>query len=158
MSKQRGFTLIAVLVALVVLALACNGLVFVLARQAQREREARLLQAGQQFVGALKSYYEASPGSVKQLPRELGDLVEDGRFMGVRRHLREIYEDPIGRQPWTVLRRADGSVEGIASASIDAPLRTAALDLGDLHLPAATHYSEWKFVFVPAAIADGERH
>lgn len=156
--KQRGFTLILVMAALVLVALASHGVIFVLSQQAQREREAMLLRIGQEYVAAIASYYESSPGSVKTYPPELQDLVEDRRFLGIKRHLREVYPDPIsGNVTWEAIRRADGSVHGVHSKSDAAPVRSAAIDLGDLQLAAATRYSDWKFTFVPAPATATER-
>jgi type II secretory pathway pseudopilin PulG len=156
MRQQKGFTLLAVMAALALVALASHGVIWVLAQQAQREREAVLLQVGQEFVRAIGSYYESSPGSVKGYPRQLEELVEDNRFLGTRRHLRKLYDDPVvpgGR--WEVIRRPDGGIEGVASTSHAAPVRSTALDLGNVRLPAAQRYSDWRFVFVPPPPAEG---
>ena len=45
-----------------------------------------------QYERALRSYYNASPGSVKTLPANLDDLLADPRHLGVVRHLRKDYE------------------------------------------------------------------
>jgi len=156
--RQRGFTLIAVMMALALLALTTQRVVFVLSQQSQRDREARLLLVGQAFVRAIGSYYETSPGSFKTFPSELAELVEDRRFLGIMRHLREVYEDPVvGEATWQVLRRADGRIEGVCSTSDESPIRSAGVDLGEVQLPAAARYSDWKFVYVPALAASGRK-
>lgn len=156
--KERGFTLIAVMLALVLLALATQGVMFVVSQQAQREREAELLRIGQELVRGIASYYEATPGSVKVFPATLKDLEEDRRFVTVKRHVRRLYGDPMSAgQEWEAIRQGDGGIQGVHSRSHSTPIRTASIDLGDLQLPEATRYSDWKFVYVPmlAAPASG---
>jgi type II secretory pathway pseudopilin PulG len=154
--RQRGFTLIAVMLAMVLLALASQGVMFLVSQQAQREREAQLLRTGQDIARAIGSYYESSPGSVKVFPRELEDLIEDRRFITVKRHLRELYEDPVARRPWETLRVQDGAIEGVYSSAQQSPIRTGPIDLPGLHLNAAARYSDWKFVYVPAAASTSQ--
>lgn len=147
---QAGFTLLAVLFAMTLLALASQGVMFVLSQQASREREAELLRIGNAYVRAIRDYYESSPGSVKFYPLDLSELLEDRRHLGIRRHLRALYPDPVTGSAWGLVRGADGRVQGIYSTSEREPIRSAAIDLGELRLPAARRYVDWKFVFLPA--------
>jgi type II secretory pathway pseudopilin PulG len=50
---EAGFTYIAVLVAMVILSLATQSVVHVVAQQAQRDREAELLRIGQLYQQAI---------------------------------------------------------------------------------------------------------
>lgn len=158
LEKQGGFTLVAVLAALALLALATERVVFVLWQQAQREREAELLRVGVEFVRAIGSYHESSPGSLKAFPRELSELVEDSRFLGVKRHLRRIYEDPVGGGPWELVRGSDGGIVGVRSASQRVPIRSGAMELDGLRLPAAQRYAEWEFVYKPGMPSHREQN
>jgi type II secretory pathway pseudopilin PulG len=146
----RGFTLLAVLFAMLLLALATQGVMFVLSQQAQREREERLLRTGTEIAKAIGRYYESSPGTVKVYPRDLAELVEDPRFVTIRRHLRRLLPDPMtGSTNWGLVTRADGGIEGVYTVSESPPIRTAPLQSGNLILPAAARYSDWKFVYAP---------
>jgi len=148
---QRGFTLLAVLAAMFMLALATQGVMTYVSQQAQREREADLLRIGQAYVQAIGAYYESSPGNNKRWPRVLEDLIEDKRFVGIKRHLREIYSDPVGRSSgWGLILSPDGGISGIHSLSDMRPLRSAAIEAGTLTLPPATRYADWQFVYQPA--------
>lgn len=144
---EAGFTFVGVLAALAVVSagLAVAGPLW--QRQAQREREAELLRAGRLYAEAIRQYYVQSPGAAKQYPPDLESLLYDDRFVGVRRHLRKLYPDPLtpGR-PWGVVRGEDGHVRGVYSLSHAAPLRATAVDLGVVVLPPATRYSDWKFI------------
>lgn len=149
--RSHGFTLLAVLAACVLLALATQGVMFVLSQQAQRERETQLLRIGNEFVSAIGTYYESSPGSAKRFPVTLEELVEDHRFVGIKRHLRRIYTDPVtGSTNWGLVTNAEGGIEGIYSTSDAAPVRSRALEGGVLPVPVATKYSDWKFVYTPS--------
>lgn len=154
LARQQGFTYIAVLVAMLMLSLATQGVMTYVSQQAQREREAELLRIGQTFVQAIGAYYEASPGRVKRWPVALEDLLEDRRLVTVRRYLRDIHPDPITRsKDWGIIVAADGGIAGVYSRSDAAPIRTAAIDLGELTLNPARRYYDWKFVYQPTAVS-----
>lgn len=153
--KPRGFTLIAVLAALLLLGLASQGVMTYVSHEVQREREKELLRIGEMYARAIQAYYESSPGSVKGWPQRLTDLTEDRRFVEVRRHIRKVYADPVGRSAeWGIVMASDGTgIAGVHSLSDAAPLRTAAVELGDKVLDPAARYADWKFVYVPPVVA-----
>lgn len=156
--RERGFTFLAVLAAMFLLALASQKVMSVVSQQAQREREEELIRVGRAFRAAIGSYYLATPGSVKRYPKSLDELVEDRRFVGIRRHLRKVYEDPVSRdKDWGLVLAADGGIAGVHSKSSLEPLRSAAMDLGDFRLPSASQYAQWLFVYQPPASASGAR-
>ncbi len=149
-TRQRGFTYVALLVAMFLLALATQGVMTFVSQQAQREREADLLRIGQTYAKAIGSYHESTPGSLKRWPRKLGDLVDDRRFVTIRRHLRDLYPDPMTRlNDWELVQSADGGIMGVRSRSQAVPIRTAAPDLAELGLGTANRYSEWQFIYQP---------
>lgn len=151
LKRQRGFTMAAVLAAMLILAFSAQGVMTYVSQQAQRERELDLLRIGQAYVEAIGTFYESSPGNLKRWPRTLEDLVEDKRFVGLRRHLREIYADPITRQPnWGIVRSEDGGISGVYSQAEAKPIRKAPIELGAMTLPAAGRYADWQFVYRPA--------
>lgn len=146
-ADQAGFTYIWALAALTVFAVGLAALGPQFSLEAQRERERELLRIGQLYAEALASYYRASPGSLKQYPNQLELLLEDPRFVGTVRHLRQLYPDPLQPQrPWGLLRDADGGIRGVYSTDARPPLRSAPLQLGSVALPPARHYFEWQFV------------
>ena len=104
---QRGVTYLVVLflVALVGMGLAALGTVW--ATDVQREKERELLFIGEQFGVGLQRYYEAVP-ELKSYPRHLEDLLEDRRHLVPRRHLRQIFVDPLtGKRDWVVVMAGD---------------------------------------------------
>jgi type II secretory pathway pseudopilin PulG len=155
--RQRGFTYIAVLVAMLMLSLATQGVMTYVSHQAQREREADLLRIGQTYAKAIGAYYQATPGSVKRWPAELEDLLEDRRLVAVVRHMREVYPDPIARTArWDLIRAPDGGIAGVRSISTQAPIRMGEVVLDGMTLPPATRYADWDFVYVPALVVAPE--
>ena len=149
---QLGFTYLAVLLAMLILALATQGVMTFVSQQAQREREADLLRIGQTIAKAIGTYYESTPGMVKRWPQNLEDLLDDRRQVSIQRHLREVYPDPITRLPnWGLVMAAEGGIKGVYSISTDASIRMGAVELDTMTLDATTHYSSWQFVYQPSA-------
>ncbi|WKB56148.1 type II secretion system protein [Eleftheria terrae] len=112
----RGFTYLAMLLAIAVLStgLAAAGTLW--SATADRQRAQELEWVGQQYVQAIASFYYSSPGNMRRFPPDLQALVRDPRFPFVRRHLRRIYLDPYsGDAQWGVVRAPDGGVMGVYS-------------------------------------------
>lgn len=150
---QAGFTYLWALSAVAVLAIGLAAIGPLWARDGQREREQELLRVGALYAQAILSYQLATPGGLKQEPRNLEDLLVDERLLILRRHLRRLYPDPLDPQrPWGLVRGPDQGILGIYSQSGDAPLKQGPLTIelpspsATLSLPAAQHYSEWTFV------------
>jgi type II secretory pathway pseudopilin PulG len=112
MRAQRGFTYVGLLlaVALAGVALAAAGTLW--STTAKRDKELELLFVGDQFRRAIGAYYEGTPGA-KRYPLKLEDLLEDKRLAVTRRHLRQLYADPMtGKADWELVRLADGAGRG----------------------------------------------
>jgi len=147
MRVERGVTFVGVLVVLAIcmIGLASAGPLW--SQQAKRERERELLRVGALYARALASCREASPGSVKQYPTRLDALLFDSRHIGVLRHLRKLYPDPVNPgQAWGLLRDAEGRIAGVYSRCAEAPIAEGPVDLGDIVLAPAKLYSDWKFM------------
>jgi type II secretory pathway pseudopilin PulG len=152
--RIRGFTLLAVLAAMFFLALATQKVMTVVSQQAQREREVELLHIGAAYARAIGDYYQSSPGSVKRWPSSLNDLTDDGRFISIRRHIRQVYADPISKSTdWGVVMAVDGGIKGVYSRSDAVPIRTGGVELLGLSLAPARRYSDWQFVYQPPLVA-----
>lgn len=114
----------------------------------QREKEEELIQVGRAYVWAIGNYYTRSPGTPKNYPLRLDELLEDKRFVGVERHLRRAYRDPISNAPeWGLVRAPDGGIMGVYSLSDKATLRKQPLLLPGAFPLVGTRYSEWKFIY-----------
>lgn len=148
---QRGFTYVTVLflVAMMSGGLALIGEVW--HTSAAREKEAELLHVGNEYRKAIERYYLSGP---RQYPKNLADLVKDPRQPGTVRHLRRTYPDPItGKEEWGMVKSADGGFAGVHSLSENSPFKTSGFAVRDASFEGKTKYSDWQFVFAPAAAA-----
>jgi hypothetical protein len=154
--RQLGlaYLLLLMMVAAVGAGLAATGIVW--GHSVQREKEAELLRAGGEIRRAIATYYERSPGAIKQYPQSLEELLLDKRHLTVQRHLRRVPMEPMTRSTeWGLVRAPDGRVMGVFSLSQTRPIRTAgAGSKGWLEgFSGAKSYSDWRFVYIPEALA-----
>lgn len=112
---QGGFTYLALLLAVAILGLGLTIAAPIWSRLADRERMQQLDWVGGEFVRAIGSYYDGTPGVVvKTYPPSLQSLLLDSRFVMVRRHLRRIYANPFtGRGDWVQVLAPQGGVRGV---------------------------------------------
>jgi type II secretory pathway pseudopilin PulG len=143
---QGGFAYAILLFALAIFGtgLAAAGTVW--SEQSRRDKEEELLRIGALYAKAIERYYLLSPGTAKIYPKSLEDLLADGRFVGIQRHLRTLYPDPIAGGVWQLVRAADGGIRGVYSPSERAPLATRALERNGVLLGPAIRYADWKFI------------
>ncbi|MDO8314900.1 MAG: type II secretion system protein [Rugosibacter sp.] len=150
--KQRGFGYLLVLFAIAAMGLLLAGAGQVWHTTAQREKEADLLFIGNQFRQAIRSYHDSTPGETKQYPATLQDLLEDNRFPVPRRHLRQLYRDPMtGNTAWGLVKAGDRII-GVRSLSENRPFKQA-FDARDEALSGKLHYNEWIFTDAAATAA-----
>jgi type II secretory pathway pseudopilin PulG len=124
-----------VLLAIAVLGIGLSVASEVWVTTARRQKAAQLEWVGRQYVDAIGSYYGATPGLTKVYPSRLEDLVEDRRYVIVRRHLRTLYPNPLTSKPdWDLVKGSDGGIRGVRVAA-----------------PTGTPISVHEFVYVPVA-------
>lgn len=145
---ERGFTLLIMLGLVAVLGLAVGAAGAAWKDQAQREREAEWLRIGEAYARAIESYLTNSPGTVKQGPTRLEDLLADTRFVVIRRHLRQAYADPL--QPskaWVLLKDDKAQIVGVYSTASGEPFLVQAPAGSRLkQRPVGDGYARWAFV------------
>lgn len=149
-ARQSGFTYIAVLVLVALAGVALAGAGQLWSTASKRDKEAQLLFVGDEFRRAIGSYYEASPGA-KQFPQKLEDLLEDRRVPIVRRHLRQIYVDPMtGKPEWGLVKYGDRII-GVHTLSEEKPLKTGNFKADNEEFKGSAAYADWRFVYKPSA-------
>jgi type II secretory pathway pseudopilin PulG len=147
--SERGFTYLTVLFVIAFMGLGLSLAGEVWHTSVMREREAQLLYVGNQYRRAIERYYLSG---LNQYPRALEDLLRDPRRPDIARYLRKLYDDPVtGKSEWGVVKAPDGGVMGIFSQSEDKPIKTAGFALANRDFEGAAKYSDWKFVYNPAA-------
>jgi len=147
---RTGFVYVAMLFALAIFGLGLAKLGQCTSERERRDRETQLLRTGQQVVEAIHQYIHPLAGHRQRFPRSFADLIEDRRYIGTVRHLRSAPLDPITLSAqWGYVRTADGGFSGVYSLSRAVPLAQRSRAAGT-RLPAASRYSDWRFVYDPA--------
>lgn len=155
---EKGFTYLAVLLLVFILLLSLGAASEHIATINKREREAELIFVGEQYRNAIASYYQNSPGGVKQLPLKLESLILDKRSINRVRHLRKLYQDPItDSNEWGLVNNPQGEITGVYSLSNESVLTTvnnpSLLQNIQVGENSANHslaaYSDWRFIFKP---------
>lgn len=147
--RSSGFTFIGLLiiVALSGIALSVVGLVW--HHNTQREQEKELLFTGHAYRNAIASYFESSPSGVKEFPRTLEDLLLDKRFPIIKRHIRQLYPNPITpKKPWGLLLQ-QGQIVGVYTDSDKKPIKKSGFSVQDEPFSEAADYSDWQFSYMP---------
>jgi type II secretory pathway pseudopilin PulG len=144
-SRQRGFTYLGLLMAVVVMGLMLTLVSRVWRTTEQRERETQLLYIGHAYRMAISSYVALG----HQYPPTLESLLKDERFPVPKRHLRRLYADPMtGQADWSLIMTPSGQgIMGVASSSQGVPIKRDGFDAIDEALKDADCYCAWKFVY-----------
>jgi type II secretory pathway pseudopilin PulG len=143
---QGGFTFIGVLIAVAVFGVGLAGLAQVWSLNVQREREQELLFVGEQYRAAIVSYASATPPGKPRYPRELGDLLDDRRHVVTRRHLRQLYPDPLtGQADWETVLAPDGGILAVHSRHAGTPIKAGNFPGQFATFERAASYRDWVF-------------
>ncbi len=149
--RQAGFTYLWLLLLVGLMGVGLTVAAELDSTSARRDREKELLAIGRQFQTALGRYHEIQgPGGQKEYPNSLEDLLRDPRVPGVRRHLRQVFIDPMTATPQWGLRN-DGSMPG-SVASEQMPIKQAGFAPEHQTLSGKKKYSEWLFVYPPGLV------
>lgn len=151
-THAQGYSLLGLLVLLVIIGFALGEASAAWSQARQRQKEWELIKVGDEFRRAIQQYYNQSPGLVKQYPPTLQALVKDDRFPVPRRHLRQVYVDPItGSRQWGTLSTADG-ITAVYSMSDDAPLKKKNFPLTYQSFEDKNDYGDWVFGYIPQVL------
>ena len=146
--RDYGFTYVGMLiaVALIGVSLAMTGEVW--RTTVQREKELELLFVGDQIRRAITQYYESTPGTGKQFPTALEDLLRDTRYPTTRRYLRKVYRDPMtGKAEWGLIKGPGDTIMGVYSLSRLPPLKRANFPSEYASFETAESYAAWLFAY-----------
>ena len=158
---QRGFSYIGLILVVAAFGVALAAIGELWSTQAQREREAELLRVGRAYRQAILSYNATSRPGTPAYPGKLEDLLEDRRGPVLRRHLRQLYPDPITASgDWGLITTTDGRVRGVYSKSQATPLKKAGFAGPESQFEKAQTYAEWRFEHVlraPPGVPTGPR-
>ncbi len=154
---EKGFTYIALLIAIAVAGAALAAIGELASHAAQREKEGELLFVGGEIRNAIAAFYERSPGGAKRYPQSLEELLEDKRQPVPVRYLRRVYPDPLtGKPDWGLLEAPGGGVMGVYSTSEMAPVRSGNFAPENESFAQAQRYADWKFFYAPKDVPSAE--
>ncbi len=144
---EGGYSFLWVMFTVAALAMSTALAGIVWSTDVRRQKERELIFVGRQFADAIGRYYESTPGAAKEYPPSLDALVADSRFLGVRRHLRRIYVDPItGTTQWGTVIVANRIV-GVYSESAVEPLKVGNFEPTEALFADSKKYSQWVFTY-----------
>lgn len=149
MKRQGGVTYLWMLFLVFLMGLGLGKTLDVYSSMLQREREEELLYVGEAYREAIKRFYLGSPGSVKEYPRNLQDLLRDPRHLTRRRYLRTLYSDPMTGLPFIPVPAPQGGIWGVRSSSTARPWRAAPAEVSAAGGMYASSYQQWLFVYSP---------
>jgi type II secretory pathway pseudopilin PulG len=123
---QNGFTYLGVIIAIALLGIGLSVVSEVWIKTAEHQKREQLEWVGQQYVQAIQSYYYANTGTVHFYPTTLDDLLEDKRYLSVKRHIRTLYPDPFSSKvQWRLIPAPGGGIKGVAFDGDDFNLHVA---------------------------------
>ncbi|MDH5480277.1 MAG: type II secretion system protein, partial [Nitrosomonas sp.] len=125
------------------------------------------LFVGEEFREAFMSYYNGTPGNVKEYPDSLEELLHDTRAPVLKRHLRRIYLDPMTNTlDWGLVEepepeeiagfgsRAKKGIIGVYSLSEKTPIKKGGFPEHYKKFSDALTYQDWQFVYTQDAGAE----
>jgi type II secretory pathway pseudopilin PulG len=113
---QRGFTYLWVLIAIAITSAGLASVTSIYSQAVARSKRMDSLWVQEQYASAIQSYQSSTPIGTSAFPATLEELLDDKRYVTVRRHIRELYVDPLsGQMDWQLLIRPDGRIVGIQS-------------------------------------------
>lgn len=146
-----GATYVMLLLVIAIIGVAAANSVSMGSTMARRNAEQQLLAVGMEFQLALRSYAGIPTSAIAASigargPREMAHLLRDPRVPGLRRHLRQIYADPLtGKTDWGLVHDASGSIVGIYSLAEGVPIKREGFDLPTAAFDNAENYQQWVF-------------
>ncbi|MES3001261.1 MAG: type II secretion system protein [Pseudomonadota bacterium] len=144
------------LLAVALISIAATAAVSLGGTMARRDAELQLLAVGAEFQRALSSYAGMPPGANAEPmpgrgPRSLEDLLKDPRAPGIRRHLRQVYADPLtGKREWGLVRDSLGTITGVHSLAQGTPIKRSGFEAQWARFEEAADYGQWVFGSMPA--------
>ena len=151
--RQRGFIYMALVVFFGIFAIFAGSAMISGGILQRRNAEEQLIFVGGEFRNAIKSYYDAGaalPPGASRYPARLEDLLADPRVPELRRHLRQIYSDPLtGRPAWGTVPAPDGGIMGVYSLSPAKAVKMFGFPPEFKNFEGKPRIADWVFAYPP---------
>jgi type II secretory pathway pseudopilin PulG len=146
----HGFAYVLLLIAVSVIGIVASASLSLSSQIARRDAEQHLLAIGTEFEHAIRAYAAVpanATGAVNARgPRALEDLLKDPRSVSPRRHLRQIYADPLtGKDAWGLVKDPAGFVVGVYSLADGKPIKQTGFAVQQVGFEDAETYAAWVF-------------
>lgn len=143
--QERGFTLIGLAVIIAIMGIVLMTVSRVYSTMVKRDVEEELLFRGDEIKDAIDSYFKY--GNI--YPKSFDDLLKDPRGVNPKKHLRKLYQDPITKGEWDVIKDKAERIVGVRSKSEEEPLKKAGFPHEYKTFEGKTKYNEWEFISKP---------
>jgi type II secretory pathway pseudopilin PulG len=145
--RHHGFTYLSVIILVAIIGLVSAATLKMGAVIQRSKAEEQLLDIGAAFSDALQSYADATPAGMPPQPPSLKELLKDPRSTNVRRHLRQIYPDPMtGKAEWGIVYLGDKvGVLAVYSLSDAKPVKIGNFPQPFVGMEGKQKISEWRF-------------
>lgn len=161
-SKSGGFAYVLLLIGVATIGMLSAASLSTGSQISRRDAERELLATGVEFEQALKSYAGVSGNSGQAIgglgPQTLEELLKDSRFPGMKRHLRQIYTDPLtGRNEWGLVKAPGGFIVGVYSLAEGVPIQRSGFEPAKAGFENAQSYADWIFGLPMASLPNNHR-
>lgn len=148
--SAHGFAYVLLLIAVSVVGIVASASLSLGSQIARSDAEQHLLAIGTEFEQAIRAYAAVpanATGAVNARgPRSLEDLLKDPRSASPRRHLRQIYADPLtGKDTWGTVKDPAGFIMGVYSLASGKPIKQTGFAAQQVGFEDAETYSSWVF-------------
>jgi type II secretory pathway pseudopilin PulG len=148
-TTQEGFAYVLLLIAVAVIGIVAGNSLSLGSLVSRHHAEQSLLAIGGEYEAALRSYSgigAALNAPNSRGPRSLEDLLKDPRSPSIRRHLRQVYADPLtGKEEWGLVKDSAGFIVGIYSMAEGQPIKRSGFEARQAHFEDAPNYRAWIF-------------
>jgi type II secretory pathway pseudopilin PulG len=160
--RTSGFAYVLLLVAISVIGIVAAATLSLGSQLARRDAEQSLLTIGMEFQQALRSYAAVPVGAIgitnARGPRTLEELLKDPRIPSIRRHLRQIYADPMtGQDTWGLVKDPAGYILAVYSLADTKPIKQTGFEPILASFEESKTYATWVFGLPNAQLRNTSR-
>lgn len=153
-AASGGFAFLSLLITIAIIGVTAAATLQVGSILQRRAAEEELLAIGAEYRHALISYADATPAGQPSAPPSLQALLKDPRYPNIKRHLRQLYADPMtGQTQWGTVMAIDGKgIIGIYSLAGGKPIKIGNFAAQFAGFADKKSYKDWVFMAAMPAL------